>query len=43
MGDKGMDVVMYYDLDSGEMSEILLSIKVGNIRPSDVRDQEGTR
>ena len=42
-GDKGVDGVMYYDLDDGEMGKMILSVKGGNIRPSDVRDLEGTR
>ena len=42
-GDKGVDGVMYYDLDDGEMGKMIFSVKGGNIRPSDVRDLEGTR
>ena len=42
-GDRGVDGVMYYDLDGGEMGKMIFSVKGGNIRPSDVRDLEGTR
>ncbi len=42
-GDRGVDGVMYYDLDDGEMGKMIFSVKGGNIRPSDVRDLEGTR
>ena len=34
---------MYYDLDDGEIGKMIFSVKGGNIRPSDVRDLEGTR
>ncbi len=42
-GDKGVDGVMYYDMDDGEMGKMIFSVKGGHIRPSDVRDLEGTR
>lgn len=38
-----VDGVMYYDLEDGDMGKMILSVKGGNMRPSDVRDLEGTR
>lgn len=40
-GDKGVDGVLYFDMDGGELGKMVLSVKGGNIRPSDIRDLQG--
>ena len=40
-GDKGVDGVLYFDMDGGDLGKMVLSVKGGNIRPSDIRDLQG--